>query len=81
MSEYAEEQLVRIAKAVEQIANILEKEEKEASKEYPDAGVHIFYAQQVAEAIENNGADMFELLKKFRNIETRARQTAEALMQ
>jgi len=81
MSEYAEDQLVRIATATEKIAAILEREEKENSNGYSDAGVHIFYAQQIAEAIENNGGDMFNLLKKFRKIETKARQTAEALIQ
>ena len=81
MSEYAEEQLVRIASALEKIADILEKEEKESESRYSDAGVHMFYAQEIEGAIENNGGDMFELLKKFRKIESQARQAAEALIQ
>jgi septation ring formation regulator EzrA len=81
MSEYAEEQLVRIAKAVEQIAAGVEKENKQSEPNYSEAVVHMSYAQQIAEAIEGNGANMFDLLKKFRKIESKARQTAEALIQ
>lgn len=81
MSEYAELQLRSIAASLETLVEMAHEGQKESEINYSDAGVHMFYAQQIAEAIESNGADMFDLLKRFRKIESQARQTAEALIQ
>ena len=71
MSEYAEDQLVRIAKALEKIA------EKPAANEevFVVNGIHSFYAIEV-EAILDSMTNDFELRRALRSLVRRAKEIA-----